>query len=301
MWLYLSIASASILGFYDVCKKWSVRDNAPLLVLFLTVCFGAAMTIPILVWSVLHPQSAAEVGMLCRMLTPYEHALVLSKAAVVSISWIAIFFALKHLPISIVAPIRASAPLWTLFGAVLLLGERPTALHLIAIAIILISYFAFSLIGKKEGIVFSKNRWVFLAFIATLSGAASALYDKYLLKNAGIDPISLQVWFSLYLVVIIGAITAAAHFWSKTVFSNFKWRSTIPAVGILLIVSDFLYFRALSSEDALIAVVSAVRRSNVIISFVVGGLIFHEKNKRKKAIPLIGVLIGVMLLLVKPN
>ncbi len=299
MWLYLCIASAFFLGFYDVFKKWSVRDNAPLLVLFLTVCFGAAVTVPVLGWSLVHAKSASVGGLFCRMLTSHEHLLVLSKAVIVSVSWIAAFFALKHLPISIVAPIRASAPLWTLIGAVLLLKERLSALHLVAVAIILLSYFAFSIIGRKEGIHFLKDRWILLVVIATLSGAASALYDKYLLRNAGIDPISLQVWFSIHLVAVIGAVTAAVRLHTKDAFKSFKWRRTIPLVGILLIIADFLYFRALAHEDALIAVVSAVRRSSVIISFIAGGLLFREKNKRKKAIPLIGVLVGIALLLVK--
>jgi transporter family protein len=301
MWLYLSIASAAFLGVYDVFKKWSVRDNAPLLVLFLSVCFGAGMTIPVFGLSIVNPEAALSIGLFCRMLTLQEHLLVLLKAMLVSVSWISAFFALKHLPISIVTPIRASAPLWTLLGAVLLFGERPAVHQWIGIGIIFFSYFAFSFVGKKEGIVFSKNRWVFLVFVATVSGAASALYDKYLLRNAGIDPVSLQVWFSFYLVGVIGGAVAWVRAISKKSFVDFKWRYTIALIGIFLIIADYLYFRALSSEDALIAVISVIRRSSVAVSFVVGGLLFKEKNKRQKAVPLVGVLVGVALLLTKAH
>ena len=299
MWLYLCIASAMVLGIYDVFKKSAVKDNAPLLVLFFSVCAGAAVTLPVFLLSRLAPEAAARIGLWCEVLPPQAHLLVLVKAVLVSISWISAFFALKHLPISIVTPIRASAPLWTLFGAVFLFGERPTPLQWGGIAIILGSYSAFSLIGKKEGIIFTKNRWILLVFLATVSGAASALYDKHLLRNAGIDPVTLQVWFSFYLVAVLGmtVLTVRRGFRIRT--AKLEPRASIIFVGVLLIVADFLYFRALSMDGALIAVISTVRRSSVIVSFTVGGLWFREKNKREKALPLAGVLIGVTLLVVK--
>ena len=299
MWLYLCVASAAVLGIYDVFKKSAVKDNAPLSALFFSVCAGAAVALPVFLLSRIAPETAARFGLLCEVLSPKAHLLVLAKAVLVSISWISAFFALKHLPISIVTPIRASAPLWTLFGAVLLFTERPTSLQWGGIAIIFCSYFAFSLIGRKEGIVFTKNRWVLLVFLATVSGAASALYDKHLLRGAGIDPVTLQVWFSFYLVAVLGltVLTVRCGFRMRT--AKFEPRVSIILVGVLLIIADFLYFRALSMDGALIAVVSTVRRSSVIVSFTVGGLWFREKNKRKKALPLAGVLIGVTLLLVK--
>lgn len=299
MWLYLCIASAAFLGIYDVFKKWSVRDNAPLLVLFLSVCAGASLTLPVFILSVVHPAAAADCGLLCRMLSRGEHIMVLLKALLVSVSWICAFFALKHLPISIVTPIRASAPLWTIAGAVLMFGERPTALQWTGMGIILLSYFVFSLVGKTEGIVFSKNRWVLLVFIAVLSGAASALYDKHLLRGKGIDPVSLQVWFSFYLVLVIGATAATVRLFSRQSFKSFKWRHSIFLVGIFLIIADFLYFRALSMEGAMIGVISVIRRASAVISFSAGALVFREKNKRKKAVALAGVLVGATLLLLK--
>ncbi len=297
MWLLLCVASAVVLGIYDVFKKWSVRDNAPLLVLFLSVCAGTLITLPVFMLSLLNPETASAAGLFCRNLLSEEHLMVFCKSVLVSVSWISAFFALKHLPISIVTPIRASAPLWTLLGAIILLNENLSPSQWAGISTILFSYFVFSLVGKKEGIFFLKNKWVLLVFTATLTGAASALYDKYLLRNAKIDPISLQVWFSFYLVGVIGTAASVVYIFNKKSFEAFKWRKSILTVGILLIVADYLYFRALGMEGALISVISTVRRSSVIISFIVGGLIFKEKNKRIKALPLAGVLIGVVLLI----
>ncbi len=298
MWITLGIISALFLGVYDVFKKWSVRDNAVLAVLFLSTCFGAAMTLPVFVLSAVSPETMRSAGLFAGMPSATEHLYIIAKTFLVSASWISAYFALKHLPISIVTPIRASAPLWTLIGAVLLFGEVLRPVHWAAIGITFASYYAFSVIGKKEGIAFVRNRWMLLVFVATLTGALSALFDKYLLQRAGIPAVTLQVWFSFYLVLVNGGVWLAVRLAARPAVP-FEWRLTIPLIGVFLIIADFLYFRALSREDALIAVLSVVRRSSVAVSFLLGGLIFREKNKRKKLLPLLGVLLGIGLLVVK--
>ena len=42
---------------------------------------------------------------------------------------------------------------------------------------------------------------------------------------------------------------------------------------------------------------SAIKRSQLIIAVVIGGILFKEKNKRAKLIPLTGIMIGVFLIL----
>ena len=77
----------------------------------------------------------------------------------------------------------------------------------------------------------------------------------------------------------------------------FRFRTSIPAVGFLLLLADALYFQALANPHALVSVVSTLRRCNVIISFAVGSLAFGETQRGKKAIALMGVLLGILLLL----
>lgn len=298
MWVTLGILSALFLGVYDIMKKWSLRENAVLFVLFLSNCFALTLTLPVFVGSCFFPSVMQQVGLFSGVPTPAEHGFILIKTVLVSASWIAAFFALKHLPISIVSPIRASAPLWTLLGAVFFFGESLRVLHWIAIAVTFFSYYAFSVLGKKEGIAFTRNKWMLLVAMATITGALSALYDKYLLHNIGVNPITLQVWFSFYLVLLNGGIFAIS-LWRSTTPLQFYWRYTIVFIGLFLIIADYLYFRALHHDDALIAVLSIVRRSSVVVSFVFGGVLFKEVNKRKKLIPLLGVMIGVTLLVVQ--
>ena len=67
-------------------------------------------------------------------------------------------------------------------------------------------------------------------------------------------------------------------------------------MGVLLVVADALYFRALAQPGALVSVVSTLRRTNVVLSFVVGSALFGERNRVPKAVALAGILLGIFFI-----
>ncbi len=296
-WLTLSILSALFLGLYDVAKKASVDDNAVVVVLFACSAAGLVMVAPAVLLSHVSPSLAARSGIQVVPLSWFAHGLVIVKAVIVTVSWVLTFFALKALPISLAAPIRASAPLFTLFGAIAFFAERPTLQQWLGIAVTLAAYFGFSVIGRAEGIHFGRNRWVWLLFAGTLVGALSGLYDKHLLQSAGLPAMTMQFWFTFYNVVLQGLIVLILWWPARARNAPFRWRWSIIAVAALLLLADALYFRALSVPGALVSVVATLRRTNVVISFAVGGLAFRERYRSRKAVALLGVLAGLFLLL----
>ena len=52
------------------------------------------------------------------------HAYTILKSIIVLSSWFFGYISLKHLPISVVSPMQATRPMWTLVGALLLFNER---------------------------------------------------------------------------------------------------------------------------------------------------------------------------------
>ena len=46
----------------------------------------------------------------------------------------------------------------------------------------------------------------------------------------------------------------------------------------------------------MVAIISMIRRFSVVISFLCAALIFHEKNLRSKALDMILILVGMLLL-----
>jgi transporter family protein len=297
MWIYLGVLSSVFLGLYDICKKKAVNDNAVLPSLMLSTVFGALMLSPFIIVSYSMPEVGLPFGLKVGALSVGGHLKIFLKSFIVASSWVFAYFAIKHLPISIASPIRASAPLWTLIGAIILFSEKPSPLQWVGIITIFISYYAFSVIGNGEGIRFTKNKWVGFIFAATLLGTASGLYDKYLINTLGFHPFTVQAWFSVYLVIIFSVVVAVFWYPVRKKHTPFKWRWAIPLVGILLMCADFAYFNALQDKGAMISILSVLRRGSVVISFVGGGIIFKEQNKRKKGYALLGVLTGVFLIM----
>ena len=193
--------------------------------------------------------------------------------------------------------IRSAGPFFTFIGAILIYQEQPTLSQWMGFILIISSVVIYSKIGKKEGINFKRNKWIFAIIGATFLGASSGLYDKFLIQNLTLNPQTLQFWFCFYTLLILLVILMITWFPYAKKREAFKWRWSIIAVGILLQAADYFYFKALQDPDALIMLLSAIKRSQLIIAVVIGGLVFKEKNKRKKLVPLVGILLGVFLIL----
>jgi drug/metabolite transporter (DMT)-like permease len=292
-WIVGTLLSALFLGVYDLCIKHAVRNNAVLPVLFFSTLTGAA------VWSALLLVQAVQPGVLpaafvTAPISPVQHLHLFLKSAIVTDSWIFTYFALKHLPLSLGSPIRATSPLWTLFGALLILGERPTAVQIVGVLISLVAFFGLSLAGRLENVHFHRNKWVGFLLAGTLLGACSALYDKYLLGRAHFTVPTVQAWFSIYLVVLFTpfAIGWKRRWWER---NEFRWRWSIPVIALALLVADYVYFDALRHPAALVAVVMSLRRGNTLVAFAGGLLLFGERSNWQKLLAAIGILAGVVI------
>ncbi|MDF1825558.1 MAG: EamA family transporter [Verrucomicrobiales bacterium] len=294
-WILLSVMSAVVLGLYDLLKKMAVKENAVPPVLFFGVVTGAGCWLLLRLLTPLLPMTWQN-GLSIDALTAAEHGFLFGKGVLVSGSWIFGYFALKHLPMTIAGPIRSTAPIWTILFAVLLMGEMPTPWQWGGVCLILAAFYAFSLLGKAEGIVFHRDKWVFFLLVATVLGAFSALYDKFLLQTLGIRVATLQFWFSVYLVAVMLPFVLIWRYGMR-VRTPFEWRWMIPAVGVGLLIADAFYFLAIAQDDALISVISPIRRTSVIIGFIGGVWILRERHSvAKKGFALALMLAGVILL-----
>lgn len=301
MWVLLAFTSAFFLGFYDIAKKKSLNGNAVLSVLFCNTLICAIIFLPFIIISEINPQlvegtvfnaSLQQVyGNSVQMDPLKAHMYIILKSFIVLSSWIMGYYALKHLPITIAGPVNATRPVLVLIGAVLLFTEELNLLQWCGVAISLFSLFLLSLSGRKEGIDFKRNKWVYILFGAVIMGAVSGLYDKYIMKQ--LPPLFVQSWFNIYQVGIIGTVLLIMKRYTNT---RLEWRWWIPMISIFISIADFAYFYSLSYQDSLIAVISMIRRGSVIVSFTAGALLFREKNLKSKAIDLVLILVGLALL-----
>ena len=288
MWITLALVSALCLGFYDIFKKLSVKGNDVLMVLMLNTVFGVLYMSPFLISGICE-------GYYGFGNTATGHLLILLKSVIVLGSWLLGYFAIKHLPLTVQGPINASRPVIVLVGALLIFGERLNWVQWIGIALGFASLFLISRIGAKEGFSLKHSKWIWMSIGATVLGAVSALYDKYLLGYY--HPVEVQAWYSLYqCFIMVGTILVLRRLHKEG--SGFTWRWTIPCIALFLTVADLAYFYSLSLEGSMVAIVSMIRRGSVIVSFIYGVVALHEKNIKSKLIDLCVLLLSLALLVV---
>ncbi len=300
MWFILALVSAVCLGFYDVFKKISLRDNAVLPVLLLNTLIGSLLFLPLIISSyagLLLPDSHWFVP----SATVETHLWVVLKAIIVLSSWICSYFAMKHLPITLVGPINATRPVMTLLGAMLVFQEQFNLWQWAGVALAIFSFFLMSRSGRKEGVNFFHNRWILLLVLAAVLGACSGLYDKFLLRSPslggiGLNPIFVQSWFNIYQFGLMTLVFAFLWWPIRKSTTVFQWRWSILGISIFLALADLVYFYALTDPDVLIAIVSMTRRSSVLVSFLFGAFLWRENNIRAKAFDLLLVFISLIFL-----
>lgn len=299
-WLLLAFLSATLLGFYDAFKKEALRENAVIPVLFLNTLFSSIIFLPFIILSgqteildntIFHVASGG-----------WEmHKYIVLKSLIVLSSWVLGYFGMKHLPLTIVGPINATRPVMVLVGALLVFGEHLNGWQWMGVLLAVMSFMMLSRSGKKEGIDFRHNHWIWMIVGAAVLGAISGLYDKYLMApegsgGVGLDRMMVQSWYNIYQCGMM-LIMLAILWWPKHKQTTpFHWHWSIIGVSIFLSTADFVYFYSLSLPDAMISIVSMVRRGSVIVSFLFGAAFFHEKNLRAKAFDLALVLLGMIFL-----
>ena len=292
--------SAALLGCYDSLKKEALKDNSVIPVLFLNTLFSSLIFLPFIVLSA--TGNVLDGTMFHVASGGWDmHKYILLKGLIVLSSWILGYFGMKHLPLTIVGPINATRPVMVLVGALLVFGERLNGWQWIGVLLAVVSFLLLSNSGKKEGIDFKHDRWIWMIVGAAALGAVSGLYDKYLMAPAesggvGLDRMMVQSWYTIYqcfMMLIVLCLVWWPHHQDTT---PFHWDWSIIGISIFLSTADFMYFYSLSLPDAMISIVSMIRRGSVVVSFLFGAAFFHERNLKAKAFDLALVLLGMIFL-----
>ena len=299
VWLLLAFLSAAFLGLYDALKKQALKANAVIPVLFLNTLICSLIFLPCIVLS---SQTSLLDGSIFKVGQGGwdMHRYIVLKAVIVLASWVLGYFGMKHLPLTIVGPINATRPVMVLVGALLFFGERLNAWQWVGVLLAVASFLLLSRSGRKEGIDFRHDHWIYMIVGAALLGAISGLYDKYLMApvsegGVGLDRMMVQSWYNVYQCAMM-LVMLLLLWWPIRRHQPFHWSWAIIGVSIFLSAADFLYFYALSLPSAMISIVSMVRRGSVVVSFLCGALFFHEKNLKAKAFDLALVLLGMFFL-----
>ena len=302
MWVLLAVFSAILLGTYDVAKKQALRKNGTFAVLLVATALSTLFVSPFL-----------------RIGPAEDHLKLALKAVLVTASWVSGMEGLKRLPLTTVSTIKGSRPVFVVLFSIILFGERLNWMQWLGIAIVLGALYMLGFTSRRDASAQVRKTGFIWMGISVLTGVASALYDKYIMK--GMEPMFVQSWTNLFITIILAlcvlvkrlAVSGRAgrassdrlrprsREWEGAMPASsdkFRWDWTLVLVAVLITAADALYFFALKQPDALLSIISVVRRASVLVTFVLGAIIFHEGNIRAKGLNMLLMAAGVVLLLI---
>ena len=294
MWLWAAVGSAILLGIYDVFKKQASTRNDVLHILLFATALSTLMLSPFILTSAFGWHWLEGTAFDCAPGSLHDHLLVLNKAIIVSVSWITGLMGLKNLPITTAGTIKTSRPVFVLLGSILIFGERLNLWQWVAIILAFTALWLLGHTSKREGFDFVRTKWVLCMWVAVITGVARALFDKHLM--ASMQPMFVQGWCNFYITLIMAVILLGLRLAKSSYYKPFHHDWNILLIALFITWSDFLYFLSLSGEGAMLSVVSVLRRSSVIITFICGPLFFKEKNLGSKAFALLILLISMIIL-----
>jgi len=278
MWLWMTLGSALLLGIYDVFKKQALRHNGVLWVLLAATAFSTLLLVPFF------SAGPAE-----------DHLRMVLKAVLVTVSWVSGLIGLKYLPVTTASTIKASRPFFVVIFSIILFGERLNVWQWGGVVLALLALTLLSGASKKEGIDFSKSKGVLAMAVSVLAGVASALYDKHVI--ADMEPLFIQCWCNFYITILLAVCVLVKSLIDKEKRERFKWDWMLLLIAVFIVGADMLYFFALKQEGALLSVISLMRRCSVVVTFVLGAIVFKEKKIKEKSLDLAILMAGMLLLL----
>ena len=304
MWVILAFISAVCLGGYDICKKIALNQYRVMDVLTLSVVISSLILFVPFILSILAPETMTGTAFYVPSLDTRGELLTLLKSGIVLSSWAFAYVSLKHLPLSVVSPMQATRPMWTLVGALLIFGERLNEWQWVGVSLAIGTVLVFSVTGGSgksgESGKSGQKKYYICLVLAILIGACSGLYDKYLMRSY--DHNAVQVHYTFYQAMMMGVIWLVSKAKQAKSIHNpqFTIRNFLPIVliSVFLVISDNVYMLALRDPDSMIAVVSTIRRGGAVIGFAYGLIWLKEKDPRRKIACMIGILAGLICLAV---
>ena len=276
MWILLAVLSALLLGIYDVAKKQALRKNGVLAVLLGATALTTVFLSPFL-----------------RLGPLNDHLQLVLKAVLVTASWVSGLAGLQRLPLTTSSTIKGSRPVFVVLFSIILFGERLDWMQWAGVVLVIAALFLVRHTSRDDGPQQSRRAGFLWMGLSVLTGVASALYDKHIM--AGMEPLFVQSWTNLYITVLLVLCVLAQRLVSGTRFT-IRWDWMLLLLAVIITASDAMYFYALKQPDALLSIISVIRRASVLVSFILGAIIFKEGGLRGKTLNMLLMAAGVILI-----
>jgi len=277
---------AVISGLYTVLSKHTLKTISPW-VLFWSVMVVSTPIIFLFTWQNGIPAlgRAFFVG-------------VFGSVIFYSVSKIIFYRVIKETDLSHVYPLITLSPVFSLIFAIFLLGERPTALELLAGGITLFGVYVLNISSIREGLlepfkILAKSRMAMLMLLSVALIGAPPVFDKFAISSTFPQNTSFVLVVEDLMVVLLMFPWVWKH---RTVaFPQIKEnKKYLLWLGILGAFSNIAGFWALGHGEA--SLVTSVFRTQVFFVFLFSFLFFKDRPRAETIVGTTIMIIGLIVL-----
>jgi uncharacterized membrane protein len=203
--------------------------------------------------------------------------------------------------LSVVYPLaRGTGPLFSTLGAIFLLGERPTPFGLVGAGLIVVGVFiiartaAVSAAAVNAAGGINQRQAVGFGVLTGLFIASYTLWDKVAVSQLQLPPVlydTISVMVRALLLLPVGL-----RLWPQVVLLWREHKAEIVGVGFF---SELAYILVLVAMQTTPVIYTApLREVSILIATVMGSLLLHEGNLRRRLPAAAAILLGVITLAV---
>jgi len=278
--LSLVLAAALVHATWNLlAKRVSATTSAPAFV-WLYGALSAALYTPAALWVL---RDAPPLGAL-------DLGLVVGSALVHLAYFLVLQRGYRDGDLSVVYPLaRGTGPLLSATAAVFLLGERPSALAVAGMLLVVIGVLLFAAPAAGKG---SRRAGVAFGLGTGVLIAAYTVWDKYAVATRGISPLLMEWATSLARVLLLAPVA-----WKGRTLVREAWRRHRGAalgVGVLNPLSYLLVMIAMRTTP--VSYLAPAREISILVGAVMGARILKEGDVARRLLAAAVMLLGVLAL-----
>lgn len=260
LWMILVLSYGLLKGVRECMKKEALKKSSLMETLFFYMLVGFLFTLP-------DTKVALE-------LPPVYIFQVLIKSVIVSAGFLLSFIAIKGLPIGLYSIMTLSQMVFTTILSILFLREPFGIYNFIGLVLVIggLVMANFKKGGTDEK---SVKVWALISAVGyCFFNSVSAVMDKHLMKD--MTSAQLQFWFMLFSTLCYGIIIIVKK--EKISLNTLITNLWIPLMGFLLVSGDRLLFIANGFENSKVTVMTLLLQVSVVVTIILGRVIYKEKN-----------------------
>src|SRR5258708_39731584 len=287
IWFSIALSFAFGGSLANFLNKYQVKRFHPTVTLFINQAFTLVFMFIILMLLGGIPQ-----------VTPKFFLLIFCSSVLDTIAFIALYWAIKHSDISLLAPLSSSTPVFATFFGALFLHEIPTVTKLLGILTVVCGVYLLHVADIRGGIFkpFQKllsDKGTKLYFIAAVLWGVTPIFQKQAIFQTYPTTPLFASFFGFFLVTLylsfytIPKVKREGSFIAKQTWSFIVY-------GLLIALTQLAAYTVFAMTQ--IGYATAIFSLSSLFSILFGAIFFKEKRIRERLLGASVMLVGIILL-----